>query len=115
MHTPEEIDEASLILKLIGTIWKTRRRGSEGWRPGIKGRARWMSACQNTGAGVPEYGCGSGERKRCVANLARLCTVKNLPLHIGSRPGFLEVHEEVGAPMAKHIKTKRDEVSERSK
>ena len=42
----------SLILKLIGTIWKTRRRGSGGWRPGIKGRARWTSACRNTGVGV---------------------------------------------------------------
>ena len=28
---------------------------------------------------------------------------------------FFEVHEEVGAPMAKHIETKRDEVSGRSK
>ena len=28
---------------------------------------------------------------------------------------FSEVHEEVGAPMAKHIETKHDEVSGRSK
>ena len=39
---------------------------------------------------VLEYGRGSGERKHCVANLARLCAVENLPLHIGSRLGFLK-------------------------
>ena len=31
-----------------------------------------------------------GERKRCMVNLARLCVVENLPLHIGSWPGFLK-------------------------
>ena len=39
---------------------------------------------------MPEYGRGSGERKRCVVNLARLCAVENLPLHIGSWLGFLK-------------------------
>ena len=39
---------------------------------------------------VPEYGRGSGERKCCVANLARLCAVENFPLHISSGPGCLK-------------------------
>ena len=98
----------SLILKLIGTIRTTGRRGSVGWRPGIKGRARWTSACRNTGR-------GSVEKKRCVVNLAQLCTVENLPLHTGSWPSSLEVHEEVGALMAKHIETKCYEISGNSK
>ena len=38
---------------------------------------------------VEEYGCGSAERKRCVANIARLCAVENLPLHIDTHPGFV--------------------------
>ena len=37
-----------------------------------------------------EYGRGSAERKRCMANLARLCAVESLPLHIGSWPIFLK-------------------------
>ena len=47
---------------------------------------------------VKEYKRGSAERKHCMANLARLCTVENLPLHIGTRPGFDEVHEVIGSP-----------------
>ena len=39
---------------------------------------------------MEEYGRGSAERKCCVANLAQLCTVENLPLHIGTRAGFLK-------------------------
>ena len=63
----------SLILKLIGTIWKTKRRGSGGVETRHEGQST-LDEC------VPEYGRGSGERKRCVANLARLCTMENLPL-----------------------------------
>ena len=39
---------------------------------------------------VEEYGRGSAIRKRCMANLARLFTVENLPLHIGTRLGFVK-------------------------
>ena len=39
---------------------------------------------------VEEYGRGSVERKRCLANLARLCAVKNLPLYIGTQPRFVK-------------------------
>ena len=41
-----------------------------------------------------------------MANIARLCTVKNLPLHIGTRPGFLKFMRNW-----EHVKTKREEVS----
>ena len=37
-----------------------------------------------------EYWRGSAKRKRCVANLTRLCVVEKLPLHIGRQPGFLK-------------------------
>ena len=72
----------SLILKLIETIWKTRRRGSEGWRPGVKGRVRWTSACRNTGVGVLKGNVAWRTLHDCAL-------VENLPLRIGSRPGFL--------------------------
>ena len=73
----------SLILKLIGTIWKTRRRESKGWRPGIKGRARWTSACRNTGLGVLKGNIAWRTLHDCAL-------VENLPLHIGTWPGFLK-------------------------
>ena len=39
---------------------------------------------------VKEYGRGSAERKCRVANLARLCVVENLPLHISTQPEFVK-------------------------
>ena len=39
---------------------------------------------------MPEYGRGSGEKKCCMANLARLCAVENFSLHISSGPGCLK-------------------------
>ena len=39
---------------------------------------------------MEEYGHGSAKRKRCVANLARLCAVEILPLHISTRAGFVK-------------------------
>ena len=38
---------------------------------------------------VEEFGHRSAENKRCVANLARLCAVENLTLHMGTRAGFV--------------------------
>ena len=38
---------------------------------------------------MEKYKRGSAKRKRCIANLARLCVVENLPLHIGIRTGFV--------------------------
>ena len=39
---------------------------------------------------VEEFGCRSAETKRCMANLAHLCAVENLPLHMGTRTGFVK-------------------------
>ena len=39
---------------------------------------------------VEEFGHRSTETKRCVANLARLCTIENLPLHMGTRARFVK-------------------------
>ena len=72
----------SLILKLIGTISKTRRRGT-----GVETRHQGQSTLDEC---MSEYRRGSAERKCCMAILARLCIVGNLPLHIGSRPSFLK-------------------------
>ena len=83
LHTPGEIDEAVTDPK---AHWdnledkKARERGVETRRQGQS----TLDEC------MPEYGRGSGERKCCMANLARLCAVENLPLHIGSRLGFLK-------------------------
>ena len=83
LHTPKEIDEAVADPK---THWenledkKAREQGVDTWHQGQS----TLDEC------VLEYWCGSAERKHCVANLARLWAVENLPLHIGSRPGFLK-------------------------
>ena len=83
LHTPEEIDEANVDPK---AHWdnledkKVRERG-------VKNRHQGQSMLDEC---VPEYWRGSAERKRCMADLVRLCTLENLPLHIGSRPCFLK-------------------------
>ena len=38
---------------------------------------------------VEEFGHTSARTKRCMANLARLCFVENLPLHMGTHIGFV--------------------------
>ena len=83
LHTPEGIDEAVADPK---AHWdnledeKARESEVETWHQGQS----TLDEC------MPEYWRGSGERKCCVANLARLCIVENLPLHTSSRPGFLK-------------------------
>ena len=82
LHTPEEIDEAIADPKAHWDNLEDKKARERGVETRHQGQST-LDEC------VPEYGRGSGERKRCVANLARLCAVENLPLHIGSRPGFL--------------------------
>ena len=38
-----------------------------------------------------EFGRGSIEKKKCVANLGRLCAVENLSLHMGTHVGFVKL------------------------
>ena len=60
LHDPKDVKKLSQILKLIEKIWKIGRRGVE---TGLQGQSM-LDEC------VEEYGRGSAERKRCVANLA---------------------------------------------
>ena len=83
LHTPEEIDEALADPKVHWDNLEDKKARERGVETRHQGQST-LDEC------VPEYGRGSGERKRCMANLARLCAVENLPLHIGSRPGFLK-------------------------
>ena len=77
------------------------------WTPGYKGRARWTSAWKNTGVGVlkemlrgkPSTTMRGREFAFAYQHPAQVC----------------EVYEEVGAPMAENIETKRDEISGMSK
>ena len=39
---------------------------------------------------IEGFGHRSAETKRCVANLACLCAVENLPLHMGTSAGFVK-------------------------
>ena len=39
---------------------------------------------------MEEFGSRSAESKRCIAKLARLCVVENLPLDMGTCIGFLK-------------------------
>ena len=54
---------------------------------GVKTRLQGQSLLDEC---MEEYGYGSAKRKLCVANLAQLCMVKNLPLHISTWPGFVK-------------------------
>ena len=83
LHTPEKIDEAVADCK---AHWDNLEDKKDRER-GVETRHQGQSTLDEC---VPEYWRGSAERKRCVVNLARLCTVENLPLHISSRPGFLK-------------------------
>ena len=59
---------------------KARKRGIETWCQGQS----TLDDC------VEEFGRRSAEIKRCIANLARLCAVENLPLHMGPHAGFVK-------------------------
>ena len=83
LHTPEEIDEAVANPK---AHWDNLE-DKKAMERGVETRHQGQSTLEEC---VPEYGRGSGEKKRCVANPARLSAVENLPLHIGSQPGFLK-------------------------
>ena len=108
LHDPKDVEEALTNPKAHWDDLEDRKARLQGVDTRLQGQST-LDEC------MEEYGRGSAERKRCVVNLARLCAVENLPLHIGTRSWVCEVHEEVGTPMAEHIRTKRDEVSGTSK
>ena len=83
LHDPKDMEEALANPK---AHWddledrKARLRGVDTW---LQGQSTFDEC-------VEEYGRGSAERKCCVANLARLCAVENLPLHISTWPRFVK-------------------------
>ena len=83
LHTLEEIDEAVTNLKAHWDNLEDRKARLRGVESRLQGQST-LDEC------VEEYGRGSAERKCCVANLTRLCTVENLPLHISTQVGFVK-------------------------
>ena len=83
LHSPEEIDEAIANPKAHWDNLEDKKARERGRETRHQGQST-LDEC------VPEYWRGSAERKRCMAKLARLCAVENVPLHIGTRPGFLK-------------------------
>ena len=60
---------------------------SKARKRGIKTRYQGQSTLDDC---VEEFAHRSAETKRCIANLACLCDVENLPLHMGTRAGFVK-------------------------
>ena len=83
LHDPKDLEEALANPKAHWNDLEDKKGRLRGVETRLQGQTT-MDEC------VEEYGRGSGERKRCIVNLARLCTVENLPLHIGTRPGFVK-------------------------
>ena len=71
-------------------------------RNAFDGKAHWVNSLKNSDVGVL--------KRYSVWNLALLCTVVNLPLHLSTRPWFSALHEEMEALVANYIETKFDEV-----
>ena len=82
LHTPKEIDEAIASPKAHWDNLEDKKARERGVQTQHQGQSTWNEC-------VLEYWRGSAERKRRVANLAQLCVVENLPLHIFIRPSFL--------------------------
>ena len=83
LHTPKEIDEAVANPKAHWNNLEDKKARERGVQTRHQGQST-LDEC------APEYWRGSAERKHCVANLTKLCSVENLPLHIGSQLGFLK-------------------------
>ena len=60
---------------------------SKARKRGIETRYQGQSTLDDC---VEEFGRWSVETKRCMANLARLCAVENLPLHMDTHVGFVK-------------------------
>ena len=74
---PEEIDEAVANPKAHWDNLEDKKARERGVETPHQGQST-LGEC------MPEYWRGSAERKHCVANLTQLCSVENLPLHIGT-------------------------------
>ena len=83
LHTPEEIDEAVSDPQAHWDNLEDRKAGLREVESRLQGQST-LDEC------VEEYVRGSAERAYCMANLAWMCAVENLPLHIGTQPGFVK-------------------------
>ena len=83
LHDPKDLEEALENSKAHWDDLKDRKARLHGVETRLQGQST-LDEC------AEEYGHGSAKRERCIANLARLCTVENLPLHMSTRPGFVK-------------------------
>ena len=61
---------------------------SKARKRGIETRYHGQSTLDDS---VEEFGHRSSETERCIANLARLCAVENLPLHMATHVRFVKL------------------------
>ena len=83
LHDPKDVEEALTNLKTHWEDLEDRKSRLRGVETRLQGQST-LDEC------VEEYRRGSAEKKCCVANLARVCTVENLPLHISTRLGVVK-------------------------
>ena len=83
LQDPKGLEEAVTNLKAHWDDLEDRKASLHGVETWLQGQSM-LDEC------VEDYGRGSAERKCCMANLARLCMVENLPLHIGCQPRFVK-------------------------
>ena len=83
LHDLKDVEEDLANPKAHWDNLQDRKARLWGWETQLQGQSM-LDEC------VEEYVRGSDERKRCMANLTRLCTVENLPFHISTRPGFVK-------------------------
>ena len=83
LHDPKDVEEALANPKAHWDDLEDRKARLQWVDTQLQGQST-LEEC------VEESGHGSAERKRCMVNLARLCAVENLPLHIGTRPRFVK-------------------------
>ena len=83
LHDPKDVDEALANPRAHWDDLQDRKARLRGVDTRLQGQSTWDECME-------EYGRRSAEMKRCVANLTRLCAVENLPLHIGTWPGFVK-------------------------
>ena len=83
LHDPRNVEEALTNPKAHWDSLEDRKARLQGVDTWLQGQSM-LDEC------MEEYRRGSAERKRCMVNLAGLCMVENLPLHIGTRTGFTE-------------------------
>ena len=83
LHDAKDVEEALANPKTHWDDLEDRKMRLQGVDTQLQGQST-LDEC------MEEYGHGSAKKKHCVANLARLCTVENLSLHIGTRPGFVK-------------------------